>query len=327
MLITNIKGTLKSGRIQEGFYMQPYLVTNLLGIKDYLAKDWDVVGIFSGHGLVRVGKSTVCFQVASFVAWLMAGGKLDMELIEKDGKKVWQINKMENPKKELHWNLQENVVFTADDLRNRAHDLYTKYGKGQILVYDEGREGLDAKRAMENLNKIMEDFFQECGFMGHIIFIVLPNFFKLHEDYAVSRSIFLIDAFRNKKKQRGYFNFYDEKQKEWLYFLGKKRIGITFKYEAANESFWGKFTSWFPFDRVEYNKIKEEALKKRKKSRREVEWKRQRDAIIYYLKHRDGISAEELSGILQKECDVMLSSSAIEHSLEEFGGKVMKATE
>ena len=81
MLITNIKGTLKSGKEQEGFYMQPYLVSNLLGIKDYLAKDWDVVGIFSGHGLVRVGKSTICFQVASFVAWLMAGGKLDMELI------------------------------------------------------------------------------------------------------------------------------------------------------------------------------------------------------------------------------------------------------
>ena len=234
---------------------------------------------------------------------------------------------MENPTKELHWNLEENVVFTADDLRNRAHDLYNKYGKGQIIVYDEGREGLDAKRAMENLNKIMEDFFQECGFMGHIIFIVLPNFFKLHEDYAVSRSIFLIDAFRNKKKQRGFFNFYDEKQKEWLYFLGKKRIGITFKYEAASESFWGKFTSWFPFDRTQYNKIKEEALKKRKKSRREVEWKRQRDALIYVLKTKMRLSAEEMSKLLEKECDVLVSVPAIEHSMEEFGHKVINTAE
>jgi ABC-type xylose transport system permease subunit len=42
-----------------------------------------------------------------------------------------------------------------------------------VLVYDEGRAGLDSARAMENINKAMQDFFQECGQYGHVIIIVL----------------------------------------------------------------------------------------------------------------------------------------------------------
>jgi hypothetical protein len=312
MIVTNIEGTLKptpkhkleglaNGRKQVGFYMNGYLVSNLLGILNYLAQDWDCVGIGSGHGKVRMGKSTIMFQVATFIAWLLAGGWIDMELVDIGNKRTWKINKIINPTKPIRFNLQDNVVFSAQELRSRATKLFEKHGKNQIIVYDEGREGLDAKRAMENLNKVMEDFFQECGQYGHIILIVLPNYFKLHEDYAVSRSIFLIDCFADKFKKRGYFNFYDEKQKEWLFFLGKKKIGITQKYSAANSVFWGRFTSWFPFDRTEYNRLKSEALKKRQRTARQMQWKKQRDCMIYLYKRdvqaTDLTIADELSAM------------------------------
>jgi hypothetical protein len=293
MIVTNLVGKLKNGVTQTGFYMDGYEVSNYLGIKNYLDKDWDCVGIISGHGKVRIGKSRKAFQIGSFIAWILAGGVLKIEQVPNGNKVKWVKHVEKHPTEPVRFNLEENVIFSAADLQKRAFALYEKYGKNQIIVYDEGREGLDAKRAMESLNKVMEDFFQECGFMGHVILIVLPNFFKLHEDYAVSRSIFLVDCFADKKKRRGYFNFYDEKQKEWLYFLGKKKIGITQKYTAAYETFWGRFTSWFPFDEVKYNAAKQEALKKRRRTARQIAWKKQRDALVYiYLRDTKREQAE-----------------------------------
>lgn len=313
--ITNIKGTFESGRESEGFLMDGYLCNNLLGIPGYLKKKWDVVAIVSGHGKVRVGKSTLAFQIGTLIAWLLAGGKINMELVKNiDGKTGWKINKVRQPIKPMNFSLEENVVFSAMDLKKSATRLLEKYGKNQLIIYDEGREGLEGARAMENLNKVMQDFFQECGFMGHIILIVLPNYFKLHEDYAVSRSLFLIDAFHDKYKRRGYFNFYNEIDKEWLYFMGKKKIGISQKYKAAHETFWGRFTSWFPFDRTEYERLKAEALKNRAKTRRERQYKDQRDALIYVMHTKIKtlpISASKIAELIKKYSGETISTESV----------------
>jgi hypothetical protein len=194
-----------------------------------------------------------------------------------------------------------------------AHKLYEKYGPHQVIVYDEGRQGLAANRAMENLNKFMEDFFQECGFMGHVILIVLPDFFKLHPDYSVSRSLFLIDCFADKKKHRGYFNFYDENQKEWLYFLGKKRLGIQHKYGAASESFWGRFNDWLPFDKTEYEGLKKKAMLKKQASRQEIKWKHQRDAAIYIIRSKTEMKLHEIA----EELSVISSEKVTENSIRQ----------
>jgi len=154
---------------------------------------------------------------------------------------------------------------------------------------------LDSARAMESINKGMEDFFQTCGFMGHVIIIVLPNFFKLHEDYAVARSLFLINVYADRYYNRGYFSFYSDEQKEKLFYFGKKRIGIRAKYSAANENFWGKFSSWFPFDRVEYEKMKEWAMKKARRTKKQLKYKKQRDVAFYMLKKYANLSCEEIS--------------------------------
>lgn len=326
--VTNIPGTFESGKGSTGFYMDGYLAHNLLGIPAYLDKKWDVVGIISGHGKVRVGKSTIAFQVASFIAWLLAGGKIDMELIKDEyGKSGWRINKIKNPTKPIKFSLKENVVFSAMDLKNTATTLYDKYGRSQPILYDEGREGLEGARAMENLNKVMQDFFQECGYMGHVILIVLPNYFKLHEDYSVSRSLFLIDAFHDKYKRRGYFNFYNEIDKEWLYFLGKKRIGITQKYKSHRETFWGRFTSWFPFDRVEYEKLKAEALKKRAKTRRESEYKNHRDAMIYLLYETGKYSYKDIAELVTKLTGNEISHETAFRAVEYYSKKQIKVEE
>lgn len=309
VLVTDIKrvlwkGDKKKEKTVTGFYMQPYLARNLNTIPLFLKKSWDCIGIVSGHGKVRIGKSTMAAQVCFYIAWLLAGGYHEFD----EGSK---IIKTKLPDKPVRFNLQENVVFSAEELQSRAVSLYEKYGPHQVLMYDEGRQGLDSARTMESINKGMEDFLQECGFMGHVIIIVLPSFFKLHEDYAVSRSLFLIDVFADKNFNRGYFNFYNERQKEYLFHFGKKRVGTTAKYQASYESFWGKFTSWLPFDKTIYEEIKKVAIKKKRMNRMAKNLLLQRNTLLWVLRKKFDVSCKKLHELLLEIGGVNLKAQTI----------------
>lgn len=295
MLVTNVPRVDKFGRKKVGFKMDGYLKENLDGVPKFLSKQYDCVIVVSGHGKVRIGKSTLAMQMGYYLAWLLAGGKQKTHQETVDNKQRWIIDKLAGPKKKMKFDLYENVCFSADQMIDTAFKLYKKYGPNQVIVYDEGRQGLDSARAMESINKGMEDFFQECGFMGHVIIIVLPNFFKLHEDYAVARSIALIDVYADKQFRRGYFSFYNEEQKEKLFYFGKKRIGIRAKYSATRENFWGHFGDWFPFDRKEYDELKKQALAKKRKSRIQQKFKKQRDGALYLLKKNTDMTFDTLA--------------------------------
>jgi hypothetical protein len=239
--------------------------------------------------------------------------KVHQEVV--NNKQTWVVDEIKNPKVPVKYNLKENVVFSAEQLMSTATRLYNKYGPNQVIVYDEGRQGLDSARAMESVNKGMEDFFQECGFMGHVILIVLPNFFKLHEDYAIARSLFLINVYADKQFNRGYFSFYNEYQKEKLFYFGKKRIGVRAKYDAANHNFWGRFTGWTPFVRKEYDKLKKKALEKKRKTRQQAMWKKQRDSAIYLVKKYADISNQTISQELSVISGQKISPRSIDYAI------------
>jgi hypothetical protein len=321
MHVTNIPGWNKKGEPQEGFYMDGYLKENLDGIPYFLSEGYDCVGIVSGRGKVRIGKSTMAIQTGAYIAWRLAGGKLKAHQEEVDNKTKWIIDEVINPKKEIKYTLKENIVFSADQMMDTAFKLYKKYGPNQVIVYDEGRQGLDSARAMESINKGMEDFFQECGFMGHVIIIVLPNFFKLHEDYAIARSLFLIDSYANERFKRGFFSFYNEYQKEKLFYFGKKRIGIRAKYAAASDNFNGKFTSWTPFDRKEYDELKKQALNKKRKTRQQKKFKKQRDCAIYLLKKTSEWSNQKISEELSVITQEKISPRTIDYAIQGVTGE------
>jgi len=315
--VTNIKGTLKDGTIQVGVGIDGYLKQNLDGIPNFLKKGYDCVGVISGMSKVRIGKSSMAIgTVGTYVAWLLAGGRVRCHQENIDGSLRWVVDKVIKPKKKIRFNLHENVCFCAEDMQNTAFKLYNKYGKNQMIIYDEGRQGLDSARAMESINKGMEDFFQTCGFMGHVIIVVLPNFFKLHEDYAVARSLFLINVYADKHYNRGYYSFYNEDQKEKLFYFGKKRIGVRAKYCAASENFYGKFSSWFPFDREEYDKLKELAMKKARKSKKQQKFKRQRDAALYMLKKHTELSSIEISNELSALSNQKISDRNVRFGIQ-----------
>jgi hypothetical protein len=290
--------------------MDEYLAINLMGIPRYLNKAWDVVGIVSGHGKVRIGKSTMAQQVAYYVAWLLAGGKMDQDKITKK----WHIKKY--PDKKVNFTLEDNIVFSPEGLMKKAAELYKKFGNNQVIIYDEGRAGLDSASAMQAINKAMQDFFQECGMYGHVIIIVLPNYFKLHEDYAVNRSLFLIDVYADKSLRRGFFNFYNETQKEWLFYMGKKKLGSTNKYSDSRPSFSGRFTQFLPLNKEKYEEAKREALKQKELRNTERKWKKQRDAALYILKTQADMTTEDLAREMTVVCGFQITRDMINHGIE-----------
>jgi len=311
MLVTDIKRVDKSGKEKIGFYMDGYLKKNLDGVPDFLRKEWDVVGIVSGHGKVGTGKSTKALQVGYYLAWLLAGGKMVDEEYESS---KFRVVDMVKPKKPVRFGM-ENIVFTPEDLMKKAETLYKKYGPNQVIVYDEGKSGLDSANAMMSINKAMVEFMQRCRVYHHIILIILPNFFKLHEDYAVARSLFLIDCYADKQFNRGYFSFYNEYQKEKLFYFGKRLLGVRARYAAANENFWGKFTKWMPVDKVEYDNAKMKAIKDLSSTRTEVKYKKQRDAAFYLTKKYSELSSDAISKELSVVCNEKISPRSIRYAI------------
>jgi len=314
MIVTDVKWRDKGGVLREGYYMDGKLVENLAPTPLFLAKDRDIVGICSGRGQVRNGKSTCMIGVGYFLAWLIAGGRMDLRKDEK-GKYINPVV-IKKPNKPVRFGL-ENLCYTPDDLIRRAESLYKKYGKGQVILYDEC-SGLDSKGTMKAVNQKLEEFFQTCGAYNHVILIVLPNFFKLNEDIATVRSMFLIDVYSDENWTRGLFDYFGPKDKEWLYFNGKKRIGVTAKYFSQKPSFYGKFGNWIPFDREEYEQQKQEKLKSRVFGSREEQTRKKYWALTHYIKTNTNLTSKEIAEELSKLLFEDISSRVIEGALSNY---------
>jgi hypothetical protein len=294
---------------------------NTIKIKSikYVGKDKGVDLFTPEHGNFFLSNgilshnSTLAAQVGYSIAWMLAGGRMEKVMCD-DGIGRWRVSK--KPENPVRFCLEENIVFSPEDLMRTATSLREKYGRNQVIIYDEGRAGLDSARAMQAINKAMQDFFQECGQHGHVILIVLPDFFKLHEDYATVRSLFLLDVFANRNLQRGFFNFYNTDQKEKLYIFGKKVLGLKNRYTRAAPSFGGRFSRWFPVDEDAYDKAKQRALKMKQFLRVEKKFKVHRDAAFYLLQRETDMSCEEIAKDIKTLTEVHLSEDQVRNAIK-----------
>ena len=311
VLVTDVKRILKNKEVKTGYYMDGYLAENLQGIPYFLQKDFDCVGIISGRGKVRTGKSTIGSQIGNYCAWLIAGGR--MELIRDEKGNFANPRVIKSPDKPVRFSLK-NYAFNPEDLMR----LGRKLPMNSVIVYDEGRTGLDAKTSMTSLNRLLEDFFQECGQYNHVILIILPDFFKLHMDYAVNRSYFLVDVFLDSNFNRGFFNFYNETQKDFLYNHGKKKLGTLARYTAGYPSFSGRFTGWLPFDKEDYSTLKRLALKKKELGQKRAKIKEQRDALAYMYKADNECTLKEVGERLSVVLKKKIGQDVIKHAVDDY---------
>ena len=89
VIVTDIKYRIKSGELKQGYYMDGYLAQNLQPVPEFLKKDFDFIGIITGSGKVRLGKSTFAVQIGYFIAWIIAGGRMNLER-DEEGKVIRQ---------------------------------------------------------------------------------------------------------------------------------------------------------------------------------------------------------------------------------------------
>ena len=306
MIVTDKKWKSDSGEIRQGFRMDGFLAENLSRIPARLKKDWDVIAIVSGRDKVRIGKSFMAMQVAYFVAWLKAGGRMCLDREDPLYGKVIKL-----PTEEVRFGL-DNICFDVDTLMKKGHE----FPHSSVLVYDEGKEGLDSKSTMMSVNRTMDQFLQQCGVYNHFLIIVLPDFFSLNKSFATARSNFLIDVFHDDEHRRGLFNFFDEPKKERLYVFGRKLLGNFARYSATEPTSFGNFPNWMPFDKKVYDDLKRKALSKVRLGKRDLNIARQRDIVLYLYKNLKNKSSKELEAEIFDEFGIKIGSSVIRKSIE-----------
>ena len=106
-----------------------------------------------------------------------------------------------------------------------------------------------------------------------------------------------------------------------MFFFGKKRIGIRAKYAASNPNFSGRFTGWSPHDRDDYDNLKKKALARKRKTRIQQKFKKQRDSAIYLVKKTSDWSNQRISEELSVASGIKVSPRTIDYAIQNITGQ------
>lgn len=215
------------GQRSDGMFINDGVKHSIDILARNIQKDMQFVGLYTGDGTVRNGKSTCAQQHAYYYSW--------------------QVSKLTG--KTIPFNMN-NIVFRAEDLITKAFEL-PKYS---CIILDEG-DDLTA-HYFSHLAKTLKKFFRKCGQLNLFIILILPDFFELPSTYALIRSNFLVNVHFLDEFARGFFKFYGPKAKKNLYLYGKRWKD----YDASPPNFPGKFIHLYTVDEKEYRKAKLEDM-------------------------------------------------------------------
>lgn len=216
------KGTFP-GQQSDGYMMDGYMKASLDIMAEKIADDMQFVGVISGKGTVRNGKSTLAQQHGYYFNH--------------------KVNEIHGTNNEFTVN---NIIFKADDLIEKAFSL-PKYS---VLILDEG-DDLTAQYYSKLAIKLRR-FFRKCGQLNMFFILLIPDFFELPRSYAVTRSTYLVNVMFAGKFQRGFFEFYSGEGKRKLYYKGR-RYG---DYDCVRADFIGRFPKPYLVDEIEYRSKK-----------------------------------------------------------------------
>jgi len=211
------------GQKTAGFYMDKTLKENLDILAEKVTNDMDFIIVVSGKGAVRSGKSAFVQQLGTYL--------------------TYKINEKHKTKNKF---TNDNIVFRGNELIK----VGLRLPKYNVIVLDEGDDLTSAHFSKDAVR--LRRFFRKCGQLNHIIILIIPDFFELPRNYAVTRTVCLINVYFFKKFERGYFEFYSHKRKKKLYVKGK-RWG---DYDVINANFKGRFPKLYTVDEKEYKEKK-----------------------------------------------------------------------
>jgi len=271
---------------KSGFYMNKTLKENIDALLKNASKkaDWDFVGIISGRGQVRVGKSVLAMQIACY--W------------------IYMLEKLYGVK--VPFSIKENIIFHGVELIRKGNKVGVKYPHS-ALIFDEAGADLESTKVMRRTTQAVKDFLRECGQYNMLTLLVLPDFFDLPKGIAISRSDFLIDCYALTDEKgifrRGFYNAYNRKTKKHLYLKGKKFLD----YDAHHWDFQGDYFEFYPFCEEEYRETKVKALKTR--AELSIKELRMRAVIEGLTKHLKGLgyANTKMTEVVKKETGFRVS--------------------
>jgi hypothetical protein len=252
-----------------GRYIDETLYENLKILAKNIVKDITYLGVCSSSTLeVGSGKSTLMTQI----------GEAYTDLVNQ----YHGLN--------LKFDMN-NVVFKPKDLIDKAFKL-PKYS---FILLDEWEDA----HYWSELGVTLRQFFRKCRQLNLFIIIIIPNFFQLGINYAVSRSLFFIDVKFEGEFDRGYFKFYNYDTKKNLYIHGKRDQN----YNVTGPQFSGRFTNGYGVDEDEYRKAKYKDMiesEENVKVQTEEKERKQLSIICTILKKEFNLSSRKQQELLDK---------------------------
>lgn len=206
----------------DGRYIDDKLYSNLQILARKITDNQNWVGVISSSTLENgTGKSVLASQIMEAYFDLVNqyhGTNLDISM--------------------------QNVVFKPQELIERAFKVPRYSG----IILDEWEDA----HYWSELGVTLRQFFRKCRQLNLFIILIIPNFFQLPINYAISRSVFFIDVRFEGEFERGHFRFYSFDKKKDLYVRGKK----TMDYGVVNYDFRGTFGDGYAYNKQEYDKAK-----------------------------------------------------------------------
>lgn len=237
-------------------YLDGYLQKNLDMAKKTIKKDWDMIFIVDGPE--RAGKSNITQQIALYC--------------------------------DPTFNL-DRVVFTP----KQFEEAVLNAEPFQAVVWDEAITGADATQTVTNIWKVLKKLMVQMGQKNLYVFIVIHSFFDLNKYLALWRTRALIHVYHD-KFERGYFQFYNEERKKYLYVKGKK----FYEYKLGRPNFIGRFKKGYVVNEQAYRNKKEISLQEPEEKEKRNRYQEHFPALIQILTE-EGLNATEIYNRLRKK--------------------------
>lgn len=275
----------------EGRYIDGYLYDNIKVLAKNIVNDMTWLAVLSSSTLeVGTGKSTIAQQI----------GEAYTDLVnEYHGTNIdFNIN---------------NICWRPKQLIERAF----KVPRYSCIILDEWEDAT----YWSELGVTLRRFFRKCRQLNLFIILIIPNYFQLPQNYAVSRSVFFMDIHFQGEFERGYFKFYNFDRKKDLYIRGKKEQN----YGIVMPNFQGRFTDGYAVNEQEYRDAKlkdlmesEKEEDKHKVSEKEVKAKMFKQ-LYDRLKIQKVLSQKDLSeafGVTPRTAQVWMKDLRENENLE-----------
>lgn len=166
---------------------------------------------------------------------------------EGDGKSAWASQ--EAYRLDPTYNLKR-CVFTPQQFIDAVDTAQKK----QAIVYDEAQEVFESSNR-DTMSLTIKMLMTRIRKKQLYIIIVAPDFWRINKYLFIHRSRAFVRVYSN-GFERGFFAFYNREKKHELYVRGKKDEKL-----CVPPNFVGRFTKWWPFDKEEYEDLKDKSIR------------------------------------------------------------------